>query len=261
VRRPSRALVQREELGVLAEAAAREVDRVELGFDRRTRARERLGVAYAQDNPRAERLPARGAQGRRDGGGQRRERAHEPPETVSEDSLEPAEDSLLSLPLELDSVELDSVELELDSVEPELLEPDSLGLLALEPLSLELGSLLELAELSLELGSLPELEELSAVFGVSEGVFRPLLACVLAVGVLELLFFEPVWPVEELFSVRPWNALAATSVSTPVNTTLAAMIQRFARLSSRRAASRVCLVWILIPASLLTAAKRRLTRM
>jgi hypothetical protein len=84
---------------------------------------------------------------------------------------------------------------------------------------------------------------------------------VLAVRVPELLFFELVGPVEWLFSVLPWNALAATSVSTPVNTTLAAMIQRFTRLSSRRAASRVCLVWILMLASLLTPAKRRLTPM
>jgi hypothetical protein len=103
--------------------------------------------------------------------------------------------------------------------------------------------------------------ELSAAFGVFAGVFRPLLVSVLVVDVRELVFFELAWPVAELFSVRPWKALAATSVSTPVNTTLAAMIQRVARLSSRRAASRVFLVWILIPASLLTAAKRRLTRM
>jgi hypothetical protein len=45
------------------------------------------------------------------------------------------------------------------------------------------------------------------------------------------------------FSVLPGKALAATAVSTPVSVALPAISQRLARLSRRRAASRVREVW------------------
>ncbi len=45
-------------------------------------------------------------------------------------------------------------------------------------------------------------------------------------------------------TVLPGNALAATSVSKPVSTTLPAIIQRLILCSSRSAASRVWVVWI-----------------
>lgn len=47
-------------------------------------------------------------------------------------------------------------------------------------------------------------------------------------------------------TVLPGNALAATSVSTPVMTTLPATIHRLILCSSRSAASRVWVVWIRI---------------
>jgi hypothetical protein len=47
-------------------------------------------------------------------------------------------------------------------------------------------------------------------------------------------------------AVLPGKALAAASANSPVSTTLPAMSQRFSRLSSRSAASRVWVVWIAI---------------
>lgn len=47
-------------------------------------------------------------------------------------------------------------------------------------------------------------------------------------------------------TVLPGKALAATSVSTPVSTTLPAIIQQLILWSSRSAASRVWVVWIRI---------------
>jgi hypothetical protein len=157
--------------------------------------------------------------------------------TVSEDSLEP---------------ELASVE------EPELSVEDELSVEELVP-----ALVVAVEPPSSEPDPPEELFELDADEGVVAGAFRPFVASLLveAREPFVLLAFGSLVLDVELARVRPWNALAAASVSTPVSTTLPAIIQRFSRRSFRSAASRASLLWIAMRSSLRGPAKERITRL
>jgi hypothetical protein len=173
--------------------------------------------------------------------------------TAPEDSSEePLEDSELEPddPLEPEDPELepddsldDDSPLE-DSLPAEPLPDDS----PLEELPSELSPLDASLPEDEELASvLPELELLpdsGAAFGL-ERLPLPLLVLVLVWVEVRLA------PEVEVLAFLPGKALAATSASTPVSTTLPATSQRLTWLSLRRAASRVWVVWLRMGGGLL----------